>query len=221
MSNDVEIDLNGKKSLRLRVLQSETIAAMTGWAGPLKAGQFVRITDPRGRQCADFWAFNANDLEEHLSAMHTRVWVNKLCPKLGESFHTNHRRPILQLITDTCGIHDLLTAACDEHRYRLYGVQDDHPSCAGNLRKVMAPYFKTERFYVPQPFNIFANVAIGADGSVLNGPSPSKPGDHVIMKAWIDIIVAISACPQEFNPIAGWYPTEIQVDVLEPEPARV
>ena len=64
----------------------KTIAAMTGWAGPLKAGQFVRITDPRGRQCADFWAFNANDLEEHLSAMHTRVWVNKLCPILGESF---------------------------------------------------------------------------------------------------------------------------------------
>jgi uncharacterized protein len=73
MSKCVEVDLNGKKSLCLRAVQSETIAAMTGWAGPLKAGQFVRITDPRGRQCADFWAFNANDLEEHLSAMHTRV----------------------------------------------------------------------------------------------------------------------------------------------------
>ena len=36
------------------------------------------------------------------------------------------------------------------------------------------------------------------------------------MKAWIDVICAISACPQEFNPITGWYPTEVLVEVLEP-----
>jgi uncharacterized protein YcgI (DUF1989 family) len=51
---------------------------------------------------------------------------------------------------------------------------------------------------------------------VLNGPAPSKAGDEIVMKAWFDIIVAISACPQEFNPIAGWYPSEILVEILEP-----
>ena len=120
------------------------------------------------------------------------------------------------MVADTCGVHDLLTAACDEHRYRLYGIVGHHRSCAGNLKEVMASYFGDTRFYVPQPFNIFANVPIGADGAVLNGPAPSKPGDHVVMKAWIDVICAISACPQEFNPITGWYPTEVLVEVLEP-----
>ena len=212
----VQVNLNGKSLLTLDVVKSHTIAPMMGWAGAVKAGQFIRIVDPKGKQCADFWAFNSADLDEHLSAMHTRVWVNKLCPVPGESFHSNHRRPILQVVADTCGVHDLLTAACDEHRYRLYGLQHDHRSCTSNLREVMAPHFGTSRFYVPQPFNIFANCPVGIDGSVLNGPPPSKPGDEVVMKAWIDIVAAISACPQEFNPIAGWYPSEILVEILEP-----
>ena len=215
------VDLNGKRTLPLKAIESVTIEPMHGWAGRLQAGQYLKLTDPRGRQCGDLWAFNADDLDEHLSAMHTRVWVNRLCPLPGESFHSNHRRPILQLIADTCGVHDLLTASCDEHRYRLYGLQSGHRSCAGNLREVMAPFLGTTRFYVPQPFNVFANVPVGSDGSVLNGPAPSKPGDYIVLKAWIDVIVAISACPQEFNPITGWYPSELLVDTMEPaEDAR-
>ena len=97
MSEIFPVDLNGKKSLALRAIKSEVIAAMTGWSGRLAAGQYIRVTDPCGKQAADFWAFNAADLDEHLSAMHTRVWVNKLCPGPGESFHSNHRRPILRM----------------------------------------------------------------------------------------------------------------------------
>jgi uncharacterized protein YcgI (DUF1989 family) len=212
-----EVDLFGKTKLALSTVRSDVVPRMKGWAGLVKAGQYLRLTDPCGRQAGDFWAFNAENVDEHLSAMHTRVWVNKLCPVPGESFHSNHRRPILQLVADTCGVHDLLTAACDEHRYRLYGLQEGHRSCAGNLYEVMEPYFGSKRFYVPQPFNVFANVPIGEDGSVLNGPAPSKPGDYILVKAWIDVIVAISACPQEFNSITGWYPTELHVDILEPE----
>jgi uncharacterized protein YcgI (DUF1989 family) len=50
---------------------------------------------------------------------------------------------------------------------------------------------------------------------VLTCENPSKPGDYVVFKAWIDSIIAISACPQEFNPIAGWYPTELHVALFE------
>ncbi len=214
MAERFDVDLNGKKRLPLTPVESTVIAARTGWSHLLKAGQYLRVTDPLGKQAADFWAFNAGDLDEHLSAMHTRVWVNKLCPQPGESFHTNYRRPILQLITDTCGVHDLLTAACDEHRYRLYGVQGDHPSCVGNLRKVMRAHVPG-RIHVPQPVNLFMNVTVFPDGRVETGINPSKPGDFVVFKAWIDCIVAISACPQEFNPVAGWYPSDLHVAIYE------
>ena len=211
----IDVDLNGKKTLSLKTVRHDVIEAKGNWASELRAGQFIKVTDPCGKQAVDFWAFNAEDVDEHLSASHTRVWVNRLCPLPGESFHSNRRRPILQLIADTCGMHDLITPACDEHRYRLYGVRGDHPSCASNLKLAVAPWFKTTRFFVPQSFNMFQCCPIGADGSVVNGPNPSKAGDYVILKAWIDCIVAISACPQEFNSAAGWYPTEIEVDIME------
>ncbi|MCW5771206.1 MAG: urea carboxylase-associated family protein [Rhodospirillaceae bacterium] len=215
----IDVDLNGKKSLALAPVANIEIPAKGHWAGMLKAGQFIRITDPCGKQAADFWAFNAADLDEHLSAAHTRVWVNRLCPLPGESFHSNRRRPMLQLIADTCGVHDLLTPACDEHRYRLYGAPPGHPSCAGNLQLAVARWFEGRAFAAPQSVNLFMYCPVGADGSVVNGPNPSKPGDHLILKAWMDCLIAISACPQEFNNAAGWYPTEIQVDILEPAPA--
>ncbi len=215
MADRVEIDLNGKRRLALDGVHQAVVAARTGWAMVLRAGQFLRITDPCGKQAGDFWAFNAADPDEHLSAMHTRVWVNRLCPRPGESFHSSHRRPILQLVADTCGVHDLLTAACDSHRYRLYGVQGEHPSCVGNLRQAVAPLIPG-RLFVPQPVNLFMNVQVFPDGRVETGENPSRPGDHVILKAWIDCIVALSACPQEFNPVAGWYPSDLLVDVLEP-----
>jgi uncharacterized protein YcgI (DUF1989 family) len=214
MSETLEVDLNGKRRLQLHLVQSVVVAAKTGWAERLMAGQFLRITDPFGKQAGDFWAFNAADPDEHLSAMHTRVWVNRLCPRPGESFHTNHRRPILQLIEDSCGVHDLLTAACDEHRYRLYGVQGDHPSCAGNLRAAVAPFI-SGKLFIPQPVNLFMNVAVLPDGRVETGENPSKPGDHVTFRAWIDCIVALSACPQEFNPVAGWYPSDLNAAIYE------
>jgi len=125
MEEAISLDLNGKLALKLRLVRGQVVVARTGWADRLAAGQFLKIVDPHGKQAGDFWAFNADNPDEHLSAMHTRVWVNRLCPRPGESFQTNHRRPILQLVQDTCGVHDLLTAPCDEHRYRLYGVQGE------------------------------------------------------------------------------------------------
>jgi uncharacterized protein YcgI (DUF1989 family) len=50
---------------------------------------------------------------------------------------------------------------------------------------------------------------------VETGDNPSKPGDCVVFKAWIDSIVALSACPQEFNPVAGWYRTDLHVGIYE------
>jgi uncharacterized protein YcgI (DUF1989 family) len=215
IADGIALDLNAKLTLELRLVRSAVVAARTGWSDRLEAGQFLKIVDPHGKQAGDFWAFNAANPEEHLSAMHTRVWVNRLCPRPGESFHSNQRRPMLQLVQDTCGVHDLLTAPCDEHRYRLYGVQGEHASCAGNFRQVMRPFLGASP-YIPQPVNLFMNVGVFPDGRVETGDNPSKPGDCVVLKAWIDCIVALSACPQEFNPVAGWYPTDLHVGIYQP-----
>ena len=213
MRRTVEIDLNGKKTIKLLVRQNVPIPARTGVALHLHAGEYLQLTDPNGKQPADFWAFSTENLDECLSAEHTRVWVNRLFPRPGESFHTCHRRPILQLVADSCGVHDMLTAACDAHRYRLYGVQSEHASCADNLVKAMAA-LGHRIVHVPSPVNFFTRVVVHPNGQVETREPPSNPRDHIVLKAWIDCYVAVSACPQEFNPVAGWFPTELMAAVL-------
>ena len=83
----------------------------------IAAGDRVRVIDPEGGQVADVFAFCADDLSEYHSAEHTRVYVNRLFPRVGQQFVTNRRRPILTLAADTtAGNHDMLCAACDPSR---------------------------------------------------------------------------------------------------------
>ena len=52
---------------------------------------------------------------------HTRSGIKRLIPRVGDSLLTNKRRPILTVLEDTCGVHDMLMSACDIYRYQVGG----------------------------------------------------------------------------------------------------
>jgi uncharacterized protein YcgI (DUF1989 family) len=54
-----------------------------------------------------------------MSMEHSRAAFRRVRPKIGDSFVTNHRRPILTVMEDTTpGVHDTMIAACDRYRYQ-------------------------------------------------------------------------------------------------------
>ncbi|MBI2879105.1 MAG: urea carboxylase-associated family protein [Candidatus Rokubacteria bacterium] len=198
----------------LKVKQEIPIPARTGVGFRLARGEYVQVVDPEGQQCGDLFAYNAEDVTEHLSAEHTRVFVDRLFPLEGQSFVTNLRRPILMLEQDhSPGIHDMLFAACDPPRYAQYGVREWHPSCAENLRTAMKA-LGHEVCHVPQPVNLFMQVAVLPDGRVDFRPPATSPGDWVLLKAFIDCLVVISACPQQWNPAANYRPSDLLARIL-------
>jgi uncharacterized protein YcgI (DUF1989 family) len=167
-----------------------------GWAVRVSAGDQVRVIDTNGGQVADVFAFNADDLSEYHSAEHTRVFVGRLFPRVGEAFVTQHRRPILTLeADDSPGIHDMLCAACDPDRYRLLGAAR-HASCRDNLERAMAAVGHPQ-VEIPQPINLFMNIPVGDDWTISFEPAPTRPGDSVTLRAELDCYVAVSACPQD------------------------
>jgi uncharacterized protein YcgI (DUF1989 family) len=177
-------------------------------------GRF-RVVDVEGGQVVDLFAFVAGDVEEYVSAEHTRVWVNRLFPRVGEAFVTNRRRPILWFEqADSPGVHDMLCAACDLTRYRLLGVDGWHASCQDNLQRVMAG-LGHGRIEVPQPINLFMAVRVAPDGSLMWSPAPTKAGDGVVLRAELECIVVASACPQDRNEINHYRPTAIGIELLE------
>jgi uncharacterized protein YcgI (DUF1989 family) len=114
------------------------VPAREGRAVRLEAGRGVRVIDLEGTQVADEFAFRAGDPGEYASASHTRAFVDRLFPRVGEPSVTNRRRPILTLERDDSpGVHDM-RAACDPERFQGLGVEGWHASCAEDLLRALA-----------------------------------------------------------------------------------
>ncbi|HML10074.1 MAG TPA: urea carboxylase-associated family protein [Stellaceae bacterium] len=179
------------------------IPARRGIATPLAAGQGVRVVNTFGQQVVDTWAFCRGDMHEFMSMEHTRIFIGRIIPQVGDALVTNHRRPILTLTEDTSGgIHDTLVAACDRWRYELLGAQGHHDNCTDNLAAALAALGLAPP-ETPSPLNLFMNIPV-IDGNRIDVLPPiSTPGSYVTLRAELDCVVAFSACPQDMVPING------------------
>jgi uncharacterized protein len=178
------------------VTKEVLIKAQHGGRVDVRKGQLLEVFNVEGQQICDFWAFNSENLHEHLSPSHTRSVLGRIYVGKGDFLSTVYRRRIFEMIEDTCGQHDLTIPACDPQRYLIeYGLTE-HRSCRMNLAEMMAgeriPYE-----YLPDPVNLFQNTPILADGRYRRGVSPSRAGDKVVLRALIDVIAVGSACPQD------------------------
>ena len=187
------------------------VPAATARAVTLRAGQRLRIVNLHGKQVADFVAFNAGDLDESLSTLHTLVSLERLFPTRGDQLRTNRRRPMVEITRDDTGRHDLLIAACDPWRYEMdFGVTG-HRSCSDNFLEALAPWQRA-RHQLPQPVNFFQNMSY-PEGRVEFGESLAKPGDVVELSALMDIVAAVSACPMDLNPISGFRVSDLALEI--------
>ena len=194
----------------------ETIPARRGRATHLGRGQSIRIVNTHGQQVVDTWAFTSGMLTEFMSMEHTRATLTRLVPRVGDGLYTNRRRRILTMIEDTSrGDHDTLMAACDSERYILLGVKEYHDNCTDNLYAAMQSLGLTPP-ECPSPLNLFMHIPWAADGRLSFDPPTTKPGDYVTLRAELDCIVALSACPQDLLPINGvaGKPTEAHYEIV-------
>lgn len=183
----------------------------------LRAGQAIEIINTHGSQVVDTWAFNADDLHEFMSMEHLRPTIGSIFPRKGHALVTNRRRPILDFEEDTSpGVHDTLMAACDDYRYGLLGCTEYHDNCTDNLFAGMG-LIGLRPQECPSPLNLWMNIPVDPEGKTQWGVPVSRPGDYVILRARMDCVVAMSACPQDILPINGENarPTEAHYRVLD------
>ena len=94
------------------------------------------------------------------------------------------------------GIHDTLVAACDKYRYEQLGVEGYHDSCDDNCQRQLRE-LGMKGLQTPSPFNLFMNVPWDQDGKLGFGEAKSTKGGSVGLTAEMDVIVVMSACPQD------------------------
>ncbi len=190
------------------------VEARGGAAIPLAAGERLRIVNTEGGQVVDTWAVAADDPAEYMSMEHTRVALCKLVPAVGDELYSSRRRPLLTVVEDTSpGIHDTLMAACDAERYRLLGAGSDHANCCENYQRALAGLGLSTPI-VPPPLNLFMNIPWSPDGTLRFLEAPAAAGDYVTLRATIDAVVVLSACPMDINDINGGTPKPVAYETL-------
>jgi uncharacterized protein YcgI (DUF1989 family) len=191
-----------------------TIPARKGRACRLTKGQAIKIINTHGHQVVDTWAFSAEDLHEFMSNEHLRPTIGTIFPTKGHHLCTNRRRSILFFEEDTSpGIHDTLLAACDDYRYGLLGCTEYHDNCTDNLIAGMRQ-IGLQPPEVPSPLNLWMNIPVDKDGKTGWGEPVSKAGDYVVLRAQMDCVVAMSACPQDILPINKGNPVEAHYQII-------
>ena len=185
------------------------IAPRSGVAFELRKGQRLRVIDPKGEQVSDLIAFNRTDPQEYLSSGRTLDYAAKLFLTTGDILYSNRSAPMFLIGEDRVRRHDFLLTPCSAETFRIiYGHDNPHRGCYGNLTEALAP-FGIAPDQIPTTFNVFMNVEVdGKSGEIAVKPPRSKAGDFVDFIAQMDLIVGLTACSAEqsnnyrFKPIA-------------------
>lgn len=189
------------------------LPAGDGLAVPLEKGQLLRVVNTHGGQVVDLWAFAPADDDEHLSMGHCRELLQRVFFAPGDRLVTNRYRAALTFTADTSpGLHDTLIAACSPAMYAHLGADPAHRSCTANLEKAL----NRPLSFVPQPWNLFMVARLDDRGRIEYERPVSRPGDHVELRAEMDLLVGLSSCPDDVYPTNGGdgRPHDVAVEVV-------
>ncbi|MGH7608856.1 MAG: DUF1989 domain-containing protein [Candidatus Dormibacteria bacterium] len=184
------------------------VAARSARALVVHPGQRLEIVDLEGQQVADLVGFRHQDPTEWLSPSHTRGSLQSLRLRVGGTLVSNRRQPLLRVLQDDVGVHDLLFAMCDEARYRVdYGISE-HANCRDNLAQALSGW-GVASWQLPDPVNVFQNSPVDAQGGISSAEPRSRAGDKLVLEVMADLVLGVSACAQDQNPCNGWNPSPI------------
>jgi len=197
------------------LLEDTVVAARGSWSRKLGKGEMLRMIDLEGKQAVDFLCYSAADPEDRYAAADTMKINGNIFIRKGSVLYSVGCNPMFTVVEDTCGFHDTIGGCCSSALNRRRYNKPDDPSCRQNFLDQLKRYGMGSRDMVAN-LNFFMHVPVGKDGSMDMGPSISKPGDYVDLRAEMDVLAVISNCPQMNNPVNDYNPTPIRVVVWRP-----
>lgn len=189
------------------------IAPRSGVAFTLDRGQRLTVIDPQGEQVADLLAFDRHDPGEVISSGRTLDYASRIYLTTGDPLYSNRSNVLLRIVEDTVGRHDFLLTPCSADTFRIiYGDENPHRGCFGNLAAALAP-FGIAPDQIPVAFNCFMNVPIdAATGTLTVEPPLSRAGDRIVFTAERDLIIGLTACSALQSNNGSFKPIDYRID---------
>jgi uncharacterized protein len=191
-----------------KILWTQELPRNTGFAFELKTGQSARITS---QTIIDFVCFSRENLRERFDQARTKANQRKVFISTGDQLISKLNNTMMTITEDTFkeGHHDLQEGMCSRKRHELaaqrgiWEITYKRPlsempprGCTENLGGVLAAYGIAVED-VPSPFNIFQHMIIHPDSGELEHSHirPKPPGAHVTLRAEMNLLAALSTCP--------------------------
>ena len=185
------------------VVWDETIAAGGYASRVLARGSRLRLTDVQGDAAVAMLVFNAERPVERLNVADTvKVQWNAYLGA-GRLLLSDMGRVMMSVIEDDTRGHDAFCGASNQaSNARKYGDgfnHGAHPNARDRFVIALAKYGLTRRDIHPC-VNWFKPVAIAADGTIELDHAPHAPGQHITLRAEMDVIVVLANCPHVRDP---------------------
>ncbi len=209
-----------------KVIEDFVIPKCTGKAFKLNKGQLFRVIEHEGKQVAGLMFFNAHDYREQFMAEFSGG-LNYFQPpdlgsvgshyRLGELYSKVPYENLMLTVTDNKIGDHFLGTHCTKTTMDILKAPG-HRSCSDNFSDALCEFgLALEDIYSPSVFNAFANVTIdqSGDGNIHIEPPRSKQGDYIEFQAEMDVLVAVSACPDDKSAINDHACKAIQIQISE------
>lgn len=188
----------------------------------VKKGQIFRVSQVEGGQVADLTLLNFQNPREGLHIGHS-VALNCIkgignIKKLKELYsRPPYENVMATVVADTVGVHwAYMGSRCTRLIYKVRDKIDSppHRNCQDNLAEALAPYgIRADE--IPDVFNLWMDVEINEEGRFTYRPTPAKKGDHIDFRAEMDLLGAISACPNDTTVISHFKVKPLLVTIFE------
>jgi uncharacterized protein YcgI (DUF1989 family) len=179
----------------------------------VKRGELLDIISIEGRQVGDLVAWRQDDPEEYMSPTHTVSCNASIRLNVNDRLFTNHRNPIFSILRDDVGKHDLVVPCCDQERFARDFNAPDHPHCLGNLKQARDLLNLEFDIHGEQAWNVFMHNRVTPEGAVVTDAAAHGPGSTITLRAEMDVVVLLSACPQDLTPCNAFNPTAMKLVV--------
>ena len=186
------------------------VPACTGLGVALHAGEVLRVEQVVDGQCADLEAFALDGSGRHFDAARTRGAVG-LRPTTGAVLvSTPPEVGLLEIVADTAGPHDLGFPACSAAEFAAVTAQEDHSNCV-DLQHETQRHWGVGPGH--DPLNLWLPTGVLPDGRLCWWPCACRAGDHVDLRALVDVLVVVNPCASDLFGSAPWELGPIRVIV--------
>ncbi|HEU0164112.1 MAG TPA: urea carboxylase-associated family protein, partial [Thermomicrobiales bacterium] len=164
-----------------RAVAAKQIAVGGAAVFPVEPDQLLQVVDLYGKQVASLVAFTGEHNEDRLSTPVTITMNSSIVLKMGDRLYSAQGVALFEIVDDTVGRHDLLTAplAIDMD---LTSTVKSKVSTLDSLKQA-ATEAGLETADVSDPVNLFKHVVIRQKGELDVRESFSERNDAVVLRA--------------------------------------